>query len=342
MFRAQRIAFICAVFASFSLSRFAAAADNWTGKMVIARNPDVKVQYTAADGTPMEAALKDVIQTVRSVKGDWLEVSNNGDPGWLSKEDVIPLDVALVHFTNQIETDPDNAFAYGCRGVAYAMKKDLQRAVQDLNAAIQLRPDQPAWHCRRGLLWNELEEHDQALADLNEAIRLNAAYAVAYHNRGLVWLSKGELDRALADLNAAIRLDRTYQAAYLQRGNAWVRKHGYENALADYQKAMSIDSKDVEACNQCAWLLAACPKDSIRDGKKAIEYARRASELSGGKTGRFLDTLATAYASDGQFDRAVEFELKALEDPDFVDQSGQAASERLKLFEKKQAYRDKS
>jgi tetratricopeptide (TPR) repeat protein len=317
------------------------AADNWAGKKVIARGPDVKVQYTAADGTPVEAPLRSVIQTVRSEKGDWLEVSNNGDPGWLNKDDVIPFEVSLVHFKNQLEANPDNAFAYACRGVVYAEKKDLEHALQEMTAAIELEPNNASWYSNRGVVWNDLEEFDRAMADHSEAVRLNPAYATGFNNRGLVWINKGKYDSAVADFNEAIRLDRGYGRAYLHRGNAWSKKHAYERARADFSQALRIDPKDPNAYNQFAWLLATCPKETLHDSKKAVEYATKACELSGWKLGQFMDTLAAAYASSGNFAQAVKWEQKALEDADFVNRNGQAASERLLLFEKKEAYREK-
>jgi tetratricopeptide (TPR) repeat protein len=317
------------------------AADNWTGKKVIAREPDVKVQYTAADGTPVQALLRDVIQTVRSEKGTWLEVGNNGDPGWLNKDDVIPLEMALVHFANQLEANPDNAFAYACRGVIYAEKKDLEHALQEMTAAIELDPNNASWYSNRGVVWNDLEEFDRAIADHTEAIRLNPAYAIGLNNRGLAWINKDKYDSAIADFNEAIRLDRGYGRAYLHRGNAWAKKRAYESARADYSQALRIDPKDSNAYNQFAWLLATCPKETLRESKKAVEYATKACELNGWKQGQFMDTLAAAHASNGNFDQAVKWEQKALEDADFVNRSGQVASERLLLFEKKEAYREK-
>ena len=340
MFRRTLASFTC--LAAFVLtSSLAPAADNWTGTKVIARGPDVKVQYTAADGTPMEAPLRGVVQTVRSTKDNWLEVGNNGDPGWLNKDDVVPFDIALVHFTNQLEANPDNAFAYACRGVVYAEKKDLEHALQDMTAAIELNPRNATWFSNRGVVWNDLEDYDRSIADHTEALRLNPAYAIGFNNRGLAWIKKGQFDNAVADFNEAIRLDRGYGRAYLHRGNAWSKKHDFERALTDYNQALRIDPKDPNANNQLAWLLATCPKDTIRDSKKAVDYANKACELSGWKLGQFLDTLAAAYANSGKFDDAVKWEQKAMEDADFINRSGQVAGERLKLFEKKEAYREK-
>jgi tetratricopeptide (TPR) repeat protein len=42
-------------------------------------------------------------------------------------------------------------------------------------------------------------ENDRAVADLNKAIELNPKFANAYYNRGRVWEKKGDKQRAVAD-----------------------------------------------------------------------------------------------------------------------------------------------
>jgi tetratricopeptide (TPR) repeat protein len=317
------------------------ADDGWTGKQIIVKNPNVTVHFTSADGTPMQAPIRGIIQQVRSVKGDWLEVGNNGDPAWLSKDDVVLLDKANDYFTRQIESDPTDAFAFGYRGAAHAAKGDLQHALEDMTSAIDLNPLDATWFSNRGVIWNELLEFDRALEDQNEAIRLNPTYATAFNNRGLVWINKEKFDNALSDFNEAIRFELNYEQAFLNRGNAWSKKKDYERALADYKQAVRLDPKDANAYNQLAWLLATCPKEALRNSKQAITYAKTACELSNWKIGEFIDTLATAYAANGEFEQAVKMEQKALDDADYVTRNGQEASERFKLFEQKQAYRQK-
>ncbi|MCP5186110.1 MAG: SEL1-like repeat protein [Pseudomonadales bacterium] len=67
---------------------------------------------------------------------------------------------------------------------------------------------------------------------------------------------------------------------------------------------------DGKAANDCAWLLATSPHDSVRDGRQAISFAAQAVAVS--RTPDRLDTLAAAYAEAGRFDAAVATELEAL------------------------------
>jgi hypothetical protein len=78
----------------------------------------------------------------------------------------------------------------------------------------------------------------------------------------------------------------------------------------------------------------------VRDGKRAVGHASRACELTGWRTPLFIATLAAAHAEAGDFDRAVEFQRKALSFPAYEKRFRKTGGERLQLYERKKPYRD--
>jgi hypothetical protein len=80
-----------------------------------------------------------------------------------------------------------------------------------------------------------------------------------------------------------------------------------------YQKA--VDQDYLPAMNNLAQLLITTSNSTVRNPKRAIVLAAKAS--AGGINPEYLDTLAAAYFADGQTDKAIETEEKALaRDPD--------------------------
>jgi tetratricopeptide (TPR) repeat protein len=180
---------------------------------------------------------------------------------------------------------------------------------------------------------------DQAIDYFTQQIGANPGAANLYLVRGLIWAVKGKADSALADFNEAIRLHPKDAVAYNNRGIAWKGKKEYDKAIADYDEAIHFDPKYAVAYNNRAWLWATCPDEKYRDGKKAVEDATRACEMSGWKDVNSIDTLAASYAEAGDFDKAVEWQGKA--NSLYADsEDRKKGEERLKLYKDGRPYRD--
>lgn len=65
--------------------------------------------------------------------------------------------------------------------------------------------------------------------------------------------------------------------------------------------------------NWAAWLLATDPDPSLRDSEKALAFAKKANELTNERDPGILDTLAAAFASNGDFDSALLWQTLAVE-----------------------------
>ena len=110
-------------------------------------------------------------------------------------------------------------------------------------------------------------------------------------------------------------------------------------AIADYKEAIRLDRTFAPAYHALAWLWATCPEESFRHGKRAVELATRACGLAEWKDANMLATLAAAYAEVGEFDKAVEWEEKAIQLYANADDC-KKGEERLKLYKEKKPYRE--
>jgi tetratricopeptide (TPR) repeat protein len=113
-----------------------------------------------------------------------------------------------------------------------------------------------------------------------------------------------------------------------------------DRALADYAEAIRIDPNLAAALNNRAWILATSQVERCRDGRQAVEEATRACELTGWKEAGHIDTLSVAYAEAGDFDQAIRWQRKALEDPSYEREERDNAREKLALYDKKQPFRE--
>lgn len=92
----------------------------------------------------------------------------------------------------------------------------------------------------------------------------------------------------------------------------WLRRGDFGRALAEYDRAIKLDVMSHYMHGDYAWILATCPDQRFRDGKKAIASATQACELTEWRGPMSLDTLAAAYAENGDFAQAVAWQQKAI------------------------------
>ncbi len=116
-------------------------------------------------------------------------------------------------------------------------------------------------------------------------------------------------------------------------------KKAYDKAIADFSEAIRFKPEDPIAYNNRAWLWATCPDARYRDGKRSVDSATKACEITEWKEALLLDTLAAAYAEAGDFDAAVKWQLRANAlDANAGDKAKGLG--RLKLYEEKKPYRE--
>jgi tetratricopeptide (TPR) repeat protein len=193
---------------------------------------------------------------------------------------------------------------------------------------------------QRGVDWYFRGQNDLAIRDFDEALPLNPRYAPAYSFRGAARSEKREYGLAIRDYGMAIVLNPKDDLAYFGRGNAWRATKQYGRALRDYDEVIRLKPQDALGYNNKAWVLATCPEAKYRDGKRAVELARKACELSKWRLFFTWDTLAAAYAEAGEFEEAVKWQGRAAEESVKLKLGGGAAKKRPRLYEAKKPYRD--
>ncbi len=168
-------------------------------------------------------------------------------------------------------------------------------------------------------------------SDLRRRIRALVQTAKGHYSRGAYQL-------AISDCRHATNLNSHHSPTWLLYGNAQLMLKKYTEARSGYVQSAAGTPIITDAHANLAWLLATCPDAAIRDGETALAHAEMAHKLALLQPGFALSALAAANAELGNWDAAVKYETKAIEN--LTGDARQAAQKRLALYNAKQPCRD--
>jgi beta-lactamase regulating signal transducer with metallopeptidase domain/tetratricopeptide (TPR) repeat protein/protocatechuate 3,4-dioxygenase beta subunit len=152
--------------------------------------------------------------------------------------------------------------------------------------------------------------------------------------------SRKQLEAIVDSATATLDKNPDSVEALIARAPALQDLGEYRKAIADYEWIIDLDPPrdiNVIAHNNLAYILCTAPDDKLRDGKRALQLAKKAVDLNP-TIADVHDTLAAAYAELGDFDKAIESQKKAIE----LRPEGKSVREHLKLYEQRKPLREAS
>lgn len=268
---------------------------------------------------------------------------------WHAKKD---FDAAIADHTRAIELDPNSAYSYNSRGLTWHAKGNMDKAIDDFREAIRLNPKDETYliqladvlgqdkqfQVQQNLLTDYIAREPKTL-DAREALA-RCFFIQEKHEEALAVYKQLDALRPKHPTTLALIAQ---ELSMLKRGSESVDY--YRQALAAVPK---VDNQSLSWlwANNLAWIQATSADPALRNGPEAVRWAQQACDAVDLKHPQYvvlIDTLACAYAENGQFDKAIERAkqfVQGLKDTKASVQAIQAAEERLKLFESGRPYRD--
>jgi tetratricopeptide (TPR) repeat protein len=213
-------------------------------------------------------------------------------------------DEAIAEFQTVLKDYPNDANAHNNMGTALLEKGDSQSAIAAYEKALSIQSRYPSAHFGLGMALDDRGRVGEAIAHYQEAVRENPDFAEAYYLLGNDLFHASRIDAAIAAYERALQSRPVYPEAENNMGLALLKEGRPGEAVAHWENALANEPDFVLALNNLAWVLAAFPEASIRNGDKALRLADRANQLSGSKDPSVLRTLAVAYAENGRFTEA--------------------------------------
>jgi tetratricopeptide (TPR) repeat protein len=222
------------------------------------------------------------------------------------------VDEAITQYQRALQIRPDSAGAHYDLGFAMFQRRRVDEAISQFQEALKTQPNFEKAHFQLGNALREKGRVDEAISHYQRALQIQPDFAEAHNNLGTALRQKGRVDEAISHYQKALAIMPDNEPVHVNLANALLQKGRVDQAIVHYQKALQIDPADMEIENNLAWLLATAAQASLRNGDKAVQLARRANELAGGKNPVILGTLAAAFAEAGRFPEAMKTAQRAL------------------------------
>jgi serine/threonine-protein kinase len=185
-------------------------------------------------------------------------------------------------------------------------------ALKDFEKAMTLDPTW-IWPINgRGLVLHDLGRYHEAIALFDASLRLNPDQAPAHEYKANALFKLGRKEEALNEITEAIRKNSNSMRLYNRRAMYYYYNREFTKAIRDHTEALKREPNDAATYNYLGWVWSTAPDPNVRNGRRALECATRACELTEWQSPGFIDTLAAAHAELGQFNEAIRWEEKAI------------------------------
>ena len=152
----------------------------------------------------------------------------------------------------------------------------------------------------------------EAIGEIRKILAFSPGNARTHNNLANALLKSGHPDEALFEFREALRLDPSLGAVRQNIAKVLYGQGYHAAGIMEMRQVLLLKTIPPSVENDLAWMLATAPEASLRDGRKALELAKHASDSLGGGDSNALDTLAAAYAETGDFTSAQQTARKAL------------------------------
>ncbi|MGQ9598456.1 MAG: tetratricopeptide repeat protein [Anaerolineae bacterium] len=156
------------------------------------------------------------------------------------------LNQALAFARGAVELDPGNAEAHAVLASIYFLNSQAERAVKEAEQALSLDPDcAEARQIRGWLYWNVEGDLQRAIAELEAAVQLQPGVWLWHHELGELLIESSEYRRAATSLETALALRPKVQT-YIALGKAYYGLREYDRAETYLALALADEERNAE------------------------------------------------------------------------------------------------
>jgi tetratricopeptide (TPR) repeat protein len=144
-------------------------------------------------------------------------------------------------FRRALEVKKDRMSRPFDRGIELLSRGDTERATEQFHEAFLALPEVAHECLKKALHWLKSEEHERALAELDRALERNPRYPDLHNFRGVVLCELDRVEEALEAFRVSSEQSPCYLVPRLNRAFALIRLGEYPQAAAELESILEIE-----------------------------------------------------------------------------------------------------
>lgn len=159
---------------------------------------------------------------------------------WDKFETVDPLDKEIAYYSELAAMEKDNVDVLVELGWRYYRKGDFEKAVKNLERAVELDSKDLGAHFNLALSYKEINLMGKAEEEFKKVVELDPSHKLALFHLGKMYYEQKRYDEAIEQLSHAVKSDPASADAAFFLGKAYEKKGYIDEALAAYERALEL------------------------------------------------------------------------------------------------------
>ncbi len=142
---------------------------------------------------------------------------------------------------------PENADAHNNLGQRYQQRGEYQKAIEEYQQAIAMRPNFHAAYNNLAVCYGKLKMYPEAEESLQKCIAINPKDFYAMNNLAVMYMHTGRMDDGLRMAEKAVATEPGYANGRVTLGSVYAMQRRLDDAEAQFREALRLDPENTAA-----------------------------------------------------------------------------------------------
>ena len=235
------------------------------------------------------------------------------------------IDEANNYLEKIVEFDLENSYqVYFNFGILLAQNQKITQAAEQFKKSLELNPDFITARFSLAQALSQQERLEEAINEYEKLLQVKTDKYMLHNRLAELFIKQKKTNKAFGHLVESQRLKSDQPDVLDALARICTQQGKISQAVEYWQQALKLQSDWSTVLNNLAWIKSNSNYPKVFDPQEAVRLAQKACQLTDYKKPLYLDTLAGAFAANGNFDKAIETAQKAMDIALSADQQKEA------------------